>query len=58
MPGVGVLPQPGVVPKFSRTPGRVTSPGPELGADTDDILARLLDYSPERMAKLRRDGVI
>ena len=58
VPGVGVLPQPGVVPKFSRTPGRVTSPGPELGADTDDILARLLDYSPERLATLRRDGVI
>jgi formyl-CoA transferase len=58
VPGVGLLPQPGVVPKFGRTPGRVTTPGPELGADTDDILTRLLDYSPERMADLRRDGVV
>jgi formyl-CoA transferase len=58
VPGVGILPQPGVVPKFTRTPGRVTTPGPELGADTDDILTSLLDYTPEQMAGLRRDGVI
>ena len=58
VPGVGPLPQPGVVPKFNRTPGRVTTPGPQLGADTDDILAGLLDYSPERLAGLRRDGVV
>ncbi len=58
VPGVGPLPQPGVVPKFNRTPGRVTTPGPQLGADTDDILTGLLDYSPERLAGLRRDGVV
>jgi formyl-CoA transferase len=58
VPGVGPLPQPGIVPKFSRTPGRVTTPGPQLGADTDDVLAGLLDYSPERLARLRRDGVV
>ena len=28
VPGVGILPQPGVVPKFGRTPGRVTTPVP------------------------------
>jgi crotonobetainyl-CoA:carnitine CoA-transferase CaiB-like acyl-CoA transferase len=58
VPNVGILPQPGVVPKFGRTPGRVTTPGPQLGADTDDVLTRLLDYSPEWLAGLRRDGVI
>ena len=58
VPGVGPLPQPGVVPKFNRTPGRVTTPGPQLGADTDDILTGLLDYPPERLAGLRRDGVV
>ena len=58
VPGVGPLPQPGVVPKFNRTPGRVTTPGPQLGADTDDVLAGLLDYPPERLAGLRRDGVV
>lgn len=58
VPGVGPLPQPGVVPKFSRTPGRVSTPGPELGADTDDILSGLLGYSRDRVADLRRDGVV
>jgi crotonobetainyl-CoA:carnitine CoA-transferase CaiB-like acyl-CoA transferase len=58
VPGVGLLPQPGVVPKFGRTPGKVTTPGPELGADTDDVLSGLLDYSVDQMASLRRDGVI
>jgi formyl-CoA transferase len=58
VPGVGPLPQPGIVPKFGRTPGRVTTPGPQLGADTDDILTGLLGYTSERVADLRRDGVI
>jgi crotonobetainyl-CoA:carnitine CoA-transferase CaiB-like acyl-CoA transferase len=32
---------PGVPTWFSRTPGRVAGPAPELGADTDDVLAEL-----------------
>jgi formyl-CoA transferase len=34
------IPTTGVVPKFSRTPGSVTTAGPALGADTDDLRAR------------------
>jgi len=39
---------PGVPTWFSRTPGRVAGAAPELGADTDEILAELglLDPSP------------
>jgi len=33
------MPVIGVVPKFSRTPGTIRTPGPELGADTDALLA-------------------
>jgi len=54
----GPLRQPGLVPKFSRTPGRVATSGPALGADTDAILAERLGYDAERLAALRRDGVI
>ena len=38
---------PGVPTWFSRTPGRVAGPAPELGADTEDVLAEfgLLDPS-------------
>ncbi|WP_396904674.1 CaiB/BaiF CoA transferase family protein [Mycolicibacterium phlei] len=32
---------PGVPTWFSRTPGKVAGPAPELGADTDDVLAEL-----------------
>ena len=32
---------PGVPTWFSRTPGRVAGPAPELGADTAEVLAEL-----------------
>ncbi|GAB7538189.1 CaiB/BaiF CoA transferase family protein [Burkholderia sp. 22PA0099] len=32
---------PGIVPKLGATPGAVTAPAPELGADTDTVLAGL-----------------
>jgi formyl-CoA transferase len=57
-PTLGSLPQPGVVPKLSRTPGRVTHAGPPLGQDTEEILRELLQMSPGEIAELRREGVI
>jgi len=56
--GLGVLPQPGVVPKLSRTPGRVTHAGTALGHDTQEILAGLLGMSSAEIAALRADGVV
>jgi crotonobetainyl-CoA:carnitine CoA-transferase CaiB-like acyl-CoA transferase len=32
---------PGVPTWFSRTPGRVAGPAPELGADTEEVLAEI-----------------
>jgi formyl-CoA transferase len=54
----GPLRQPGLVPKFSRTPGAVRSSGPDLGADTDALLADMLGYDAARIADLRARGVV
>ena len=40
--GVAVL-MPGLVPKFSRTPGAIGHPGPALGAHSDAVLEQLLE---------------
>ena len=55
---LGALPQPGVVPKLSRTPGRVTHAGPPMGEHTEEVLSGLLHMSQTEIAELRRDGVI
>ena len=57
-PTLGTLPQPGVVPKLSRTPGRITHAGPPLGQDTETILRDYLSMSPGEIAELRQQGVI
>jgi crotonobetainyl-CoA:carnitine CoA-transferase CaiB-like acyl-CoA transferase len=36
--------------------GRTTGPAPDLGADTDQVLADVLGLSPERIAALRTGG--
>lgn len=54
---LGSVTMQGVFPKLSATPGRIRWTGPELGADTDDILSRRLGYSAEQVARLRQDGV-
>jgi hypothetical protein len=45
--GGDVGPMPGIVPKFSRTPGRVARVGPSLGADTEQVPADLLGLGDE-----------
>src|ERR1700712_1849795 len=47
---------PGVPTWFSRTPGRVAGPAPELGADTAEVLAEL-DTLGERQLRVVVDGV-
>jgi crotonobetainyl-CoA:carnitine CoA-transferase CaiB-like acyl-CoA transferase len=56
--GLGTLPQPGVVPKLSLTPGRVDHAGPAMGRDTDEILAGLLGMTAPEIAALRAARVI
>lgn len=53
----GPLKVPGVLPKLSRTPGRIGSGGPELGEHSDDILAGL-GLSDEQVKGLRERGII
>jgi crotonobetainyl-CoA:carnitine CoA-transferase CaiB-like acyl-CoA transferase len=52
--GAGVLP--GLPWRASF--GRATGPAPDLGADTDRILADVLGLSPERVAELRTSGAL
>ena len=56
--GLGALPQPGVTPKLSATPGRVTHAGPALGRHTDEILSDVLGMSAAQIAELRAAGVV
>ncbi|WP_027911392.1 CaiB/BaiF CoA-transferase family protein [Pseudomonas sp. URMO17WK12:I4] len=54
---VGPLKVPGVLPKLSRTPGRIGAGGPQLGEHSEDILAGL-GLSAEQVAGLRERGII
>ena len=53
----GTLKVPGVLPKLSRTPGRLGLGGPQLGEHTDDILAGL-GLSEAQRQGLRERGII
>lgn len=44
--------------KFSETPVSINKAAPLLGADTDEILDELLDYPPEKIESLRKEGVL
>ena len=48
---------PGIVPKLSATPGRITRRAPTLGEDTQAVL-RELGITPEQEAGLRARGVL
>src|SRR5687768_16490937 len=54
--GFGVL-QPAAAPRFSRTPGAVTEPSPEIGADTRGVL-REAGYTDDDIDKLVADDAI
>ncbi|WP_462379300.1 CaiB/BaiF CoA transferase family protein [Pseudomonas sp. Marseille-QA0892] len=53
----GELKVPGVLPKLSRTPGRVGTGGPTLGEHTEDVLAGL-GLTDEQVEGLRTRGII
>jgi crotonobetainyl-CoA:carnitine CoA-transferase CaiB-like acyl-CoA transferase len=56
-PTLGSVPQIAFPVKLSATPGRMERPPPELGADTEAILAEL-GYDAARIAALRQEGAI
>jgi crotonobetainyl-CoA:carnitine CoA-transferase CaiB-like acyl-CoA transferase len=44
--------------RLGRTPGGIKGPPPVLGADTDDVLRRLIGLSDEDIGRLRADEVV
>ena len=48
---------PGMVPKLSRTPGLHRRNAPELGQDTDAVLAEL-GITPEQIQAMRQKGIV
>jgi crotonobetainyl-CoA:carnitine CoA-transferase CaiB-like acyl-CoA transferase len=57
-PETGPYTHAGVPWTMSRTPCKVRSAAPCLGADTDYVLGEILGYTPARIAQLRAGGVI
>ena len=54
----GMLQQ-NVVPKLSATPGSIRWAGPDhLGQHTADVLAELLELTPEQIDKLKQSGIV
>jgi succinyl-CoA:(S)-malate CoA-transferase subunit A len=58
VPGVGEVVVPNVIPRLSKTPGRIANLGPELGDATDDVLGALADLDPDALARLRDREII
>ncbi len=52
------VPMPGVVPKFSRTPGGVHSVGPELGGDTRAVLSAYAGVDEAEWSDLVAAGTV
>lgn len=56
--GLGEIPIPGVIPKFSETPGRVESRAPKIGEHNEEIYGQLLGFDKDYISKLRDEGTI
>ncbi len=54
----GRLTEPGIPWIMSATPCGVRRASPPLGCDTEDVLTRLLGYSREKIAALRREEIV
>lgn len=57
-PGIGPVVVPGVVPRLSLTPGRISSLGPPLGNATYEVLRELLELTAEDINKLRQQRIV
>lgn len=55
-PSIGRIPMPNVMPHLSRTPGKIRSTGPSLGAHTHEVLTEILKYDDETLERLRLAG--
>lgn len=57
-PRLGKIKIPGIVPKFSETPGSIREIAPDLGEHTNVVLRDLLGLDEESIARLRENEVI
>jgi formyl-CoA transferase len=57
-PTLGSIKMPGIVPKFSLTPGEIKWVGPAVGAHNEEIYQGLLGLSAEKVSELKSEGVI
>ncbi len=57
-PEAGEITIPGVIPKLSETPGRITNLGPPLGNGTDEVLGEVLGLSEAELAQLHKNHVV
>jgi crotonobetainyl-CoA:carnitine CoA-transferase CaiB-like acyl-CoA transferase len=54
----GRVKMPGVVPRFSATPGSIRSTGPALGAHNAEVYGTWLDLTEAEQTRLREAGII
>lgn len=55
---LGKLKMPGIMPKFSDTPGNIKWPGPKLGEHNDEVYKEILNYSDEKIQSLKNNEII
>jgi len=55
---VGTVPMQGVVPKLSRTDGRILTSGGRIGCDNDEVYRKLLSLTADQVTALCEKGVI
>lgn len=57
-PTLGTIKMPGVVPKFSETPGEIKWVGPELGSHNFEVYNELLGMTKEQMEVLKSKRIL
>jgi formyl-CoA transferase len=57
-PQLGPIKMPNVIPKLEKTPGRIESPGPELGQHNQEILQGELGLSDAEYHDLQEKGTV
>jgi len=55
---LGEVAMPGVVPRLTGTPGRITHAGPAIGSHNQEVWGGILGKSDAELEKLKADGVI
>jgi formyl-CoA transferase len=57
-PTLGTIKMPGIVPKFSETPGEIKWVGPELGQHNQEVYAELAGMDAQTLSRLKASGII